>query len=115
MMYRIGKSFKFDAAHRLVAPYEGKCACIHGHTWRVDVVVKSETLNPCGMVVDFTDLAPIKAYIDEKFDHAMVNDTVEQPTCENIARHLYDYAITLFSVESVRVWESATSWAEFAG
>jgi len=112
-MYRIAKTFKFDAAHRLIAPYEGKCSRIHGHSWRVDVVIRSETLNPCGMVADFNDLAPIKAYINQRFDHATVNDTVEQPTCENIARHIYDYARTMFVVESVRVWESATSWAEY--
>jgi len=112
-MYRISKTFEFDAAHRLMPPYEGKCSHMHGHTWRVEIVLVAEVLNPCGMVTDFTDLTPLRNYIAQRFDHATVNDTVEQPTCENIARHLYDWASANWNVESVRVWESATSWGEY--
>ena len=113
-MYTVGKTFTFDAAHSLIAPYEGKCAHTHGHTWRVDIVVRAESLNPCGMVMDFADFAPLKNYIAQRFDHTTVNATVEQPTAENIARHLYDYAAGQgWGVVRVRVWESATAWAEY--
>ncbi|MGH8897377.1 MAG: 6-pyruvoyl trahydropterin synthase family protein [Egibacteraceae bacterium] len=37
-MFRIGKSFTFDAAHHLPGLSEGhKCARLHGHTYTVMV------------------------------------------------------------------------------
>jgi 6-pyruvoyltetrahydropterin/6-carboxytetrahydropterin synthase len=112
-MYRVCKSFTFNAAHKLIAPYEGKCNRMHGHTWRVDVVVVSEMLDPCGMVVDFNHLSLLNGYLEQRFDHATVNNTVKQPTAENIARHIYEWCRTHWSVERVRVWESDTSWGEY--
>ena len=109
MSYAISKTFRFDAAHYLAPPYQGKCSRMHGHTWRVDVVVNAEILDHCGMVMDFADFAPLAHYIEQRFDHAVVNDTVEQPTCENIARHLYDWCRGRWAVTTVRVWESETS------
>lgn len=113
-MYRVCRQFRFDAAHRLVAPYVGKCERPHGHSWRVDIVVAAETLDPCGMVVDFSHFGALAEYIRQRFDHATVNDTVAQPTAENIARHVYDWARSRWAVERVRVWESAETWAEYA-
>ncbi len=113
-MYRVTKSFRFDAAHRLTDPYAGKCTRLHGHSWRVAVTVRSSTLDPCGMVMDFHDFAPLKNYIEKRFDHATINDTVPQPTAENIARHLFDWASALWTVERVRVWESGEAWAEYS-
>lgn len=113
MKYRIGKSFEFSAAHRLVAPYEGKCSRLHGHTWRVEIVVCAEVLDSSGMVVDFSDFAPLKEYLAQRFDHSTINDTVAQPTAENIARYLFDWSSGRWSVFSVRVYESSTSWAEY--
>lgn len=38
--YRIGKSFTFDAAHRLPGLRAGhKCGRLHGHTYTVEVVL----------------------------------------------------------------------------
>lgn len=113
-MYSVCKSFSFSAAHRLVPPYEGKCSRTHGHTYRVDVTVSSEVLNSCGMVIDFAEFSALRAYVDSRFDHQTVNDTIAQPTAENIARHLFDWCRENWTgVRSVRVWESETSWAEY--
>lgn len=113
-MYRVCKRFEFSACHWLIPPYEGRCNKRHGHTWRVEIVVASEMLDPCCMVMDFHDFAPLKNYIEKRFDHATVNNTVKQPTAENIARHIFDWARANWSgAESVRVWESESSWAEY--
>ena len=57
-MYRLKTSAEFDSAHFL-AGYNGKCANIHGHRWKIEVVVKSSELTAGGekrgMVVDFAD------------------------------------------------------------
>ena len=114
-MYKVCKSFKFSAAHRLVKPYKGKCNALHGHTWRVDVTITAKELDECGMVADFSRLSEtVGKYIKDRFDHSEVNNTIGQPTAENIARHLYRIACRWWVVDSVRVWESDTAWAEYS-
>ena len=63
-------TYVFEAAHRIVG-HPGKCAWLHGHTYRLEVTVSSPTLNPLGMVMDFDDLrdAVGKAVLD-RWDHA---------------------------------------------
>jgi 6-pyruvoyl-tetrahydropterin synthase len=65
------------------------------------------------MVIDFQDFTPFKLYLEKKFDHQIINSVIKQPTAENIAQHLYEYAADLFHVELVRVWESDTAYAEY--
>ena len=38
---RIGKLFKFEAAHRL-PNHPGKCKNLHGHSYKLEVVVNGE-------------------------------------------------------------------------
>lgn len=59
-----------DAGHRVVGHEEGrgKCARLHGHTYRFEVTVKSPVLLPIGFVVDF---AQIKKILDE-WDHRLI-------------------------------------------
>lgn len=74
-MYILKAEHSFDSAHFL-ADYVGKCGNIHGHRWRVEIEVQSETLvnggQLDGMVVDFGDLKrDVKAMIDY-YDHALI-------------------------------------------
>jgi 6-pyruvoyltetrahydropterin/6-carboxytetrahydropterin synthase len=78
----------FDAAH-LLKDYEGKCANLHGHTWKVSVWVKGdESLkDKSGILWDFGNL---KKIIDE-LDHRNLNDYMENsPTAENITLFIYN-------------------------
>lgn len=58
-MYHLKTSATFDSAHFL-SGYQGKCANLHGHTWRIDVEIASEQLEwegeKRGMLLDFNDL-----------------------------------------------------------
>ncbi|MBQ6981656.1 MAG: 6-carboxytetrahydropterin synthase, partial [Synergistaceae bacterium] len=45
------KDFTFDAAHNLV-DYHGKCERLHGHTYRLRVVLEGEP-DAEGMIMDF--------------------------------------------------------------
>lgn len=74
-MYILKSEHSFDSAHFL-SGYEGKCANIHGHRWKVEVEVQSETLlksgQLSGMIVDFGDLKKdVKAMVDF-YDHALI-------------------------------------------
>jgi 6-pyruvoyltetrahydropterin/6-carboxytetrahydropterin synthase len=85
-MYFLKKVITVEAAHKLCLDYESKCKNLHGHRWRITVYCKSATLNHNGMVVDFGD---IKKKI-MLLDHATINDFIEQPTAENIAKFICD-------------------------
>lgn len=49
---RVSKAFEFDSAHYLPG-YDGKCANLHGHRWKIVVEFKGPILEN-GMVIDFT-------------------------------------------------------------
>ena len=69
------REFKFDAAHNLVN-YHGKCETLHGHTYRLAVVLKGEPDHE-GMVFDFVEL---KKYVSDlvlsKLDHSYINNII---------------------------------------
>jgi 6-pyruvoyltetrahydropterin/6-carboxytetrahydropterin synthase len=95
----------------------------------------AEGLDHRGMVVDFGDInAVVKTWIDRELDHKMLlyrGDPMlktlqelkepcfameENPTAENIAKLIYDYAVSQgFQVSEVRLWETATSFATYQG
>jgi 6-pyruvoyltetrahydropterin/6-carboxytetrahydropterin synthase len=93
-MYRIAVRDEFAASHVLEGLGDAHpCARLHGHTWSVTLELESEQLDEHGFVVDFLELAPFHAYIDECFEHRHLNDVVSgNPTSENLARHLYGWA-----------------------
>ena len=116
-MYRLRIESHFDAAHKLDG-YKGKCARLHGHTWKVEVFVIGEKLDEVGMVVDFEVLKGKVKEITEKLDHTFLNDFKEigNPTSENIARYIFKNLKGLpknVKLEKVRVWESPSSWCEY--
>ncbi|MBZ9686360.1 6-carboxytetrahydropterin synthase QueD [Clostridium estertheticum] len=74
-MYILKAEHSFDSAHFL-SGYDGKCSNIHGHRWKIEVEVQSETLvkggQLDGMVIDFGDLKKdVKAMVDS-YDHALI-------------------------------------------
>ena len=109
--------FQFDAAHSLRG-YEGKCARLHGHTYRVQVALEGRELDPIGMLLDFRRVKDACRGIIEGLDHTCVNEVPPfdrlNPTCENLAWHLYErfseaLADERVSVRHVTVWETPTS------
>jgi 6-pyruvoyl tetrahydropterin synthase/QueD family protein len=51
-MYRIRKSIDIDFAHH-VRGHLGPCINLHGHTWKLEVVVAASALDAQGFVIDF--------------------------------------------------------------
>ena len=92
-MYRITKSFTFDASHQLLSLPDGhKCKRLHGHTYKTTIELRSESLDEHGFVMDFGELDSIKTYLDTVFDHRHLNSVMPllEPTAENIAKFLFD-------------------------
>lgn len=94
-MFRLEKTFRFEAAHRL--PFHGgKCARLHGHSWVGRIVVEGETLSRSGprsgMLIDYGELSAIvDPIVEEYLDHHDLNKTLEMvsPTSEAIAEWLF--------------------------
>ena len=89
-MHTVETVVSFEAAHRLydVATYSEECRDnIHGHSYKVKVVVGREELNEAGMVVDFKLLKSIvRAEIEQKYDHSCILrriDPLAEPICVN--------------------------------
>lgn len=74
-MYILKAEQSFDSAHFL-AGYEGKCRNIHGHRWKVEIEVKSESLveggQLDGMVIDFGDLKKAVKDMVDYYDHGLI-------------------------------------------
>jgi 6-pyruvoyltetrahydropterin/6-carboxytetrahydropterin synthase len=136
---------EIDAAHQLPW-HQGKCHRLHGHRWKIEVALRGQAkaLGDCepmesdtGMVIDFSEVKGILDHILP--DHLSLNDPVaakihglsdpgddawqfamENPTCENFARVLYEQLypkMTNREIELVyvRVWETPHGDAQYPG
>jgi len=115
-MFEVCVEQMFASAHAL-RNYKGKCENVHGHNWKVQVVIEGEKLDETGLLVDFIDVKRLMAQIIERLDHQHLNEIppfdVVNPSAENIAEHLYrelaqglETTPVPVHVQSVRVWET---------
>src|SRR5262245_14068063 len=108
---RIGRTYRFESAHHLpLVPDGHKCKNMHGHNYRMDVVVRGE-LDARGFVKDFAEMDAEILPLIKKLDHRVLNDVegLENPTAEIIAAWFFQRII---GCESVRVYENDDCWAE---
>ncbi|MBQ6775741.1 MAG: 6-carboxytetrahydropterin synthase QueD [Synergistaceae bacterium] len=109
----LSKEFTFDAAHNLIN-YHGKCEKLHGHTYRLKIVLEGQP-DFEGMIMDFCELSDIvKSNVISRLDHSYINDLIEQPSAENISLwiwHVIEEGVRreICSLYEVHVWETATS------
>ena len=113
------KEFTFEAAHRLTSvPAEHKCARLHGHSYRVSVVVEGPVDPVAGWVMDFADLKAAFMPLYERLDHNYLNDIedLENPTAENLARWIWvRLAPTLPLLSRIEVRETCTAGCAYTG
>ena len=89
---QIYKEFSFDAAHSL--PYFGeghRNARLHGHSFRVIVVLEGEPDPATGTIMNLDDVTDAVGEARTALDHMHLNDIdgLELPTLENISRWLW--------------------------
>ncbi len=113
MILRVSE--KFDSAHQL-NDYVGKCARLHGHTWKIEVYIKVDKLQPNGISIDFSD---VKAFLREYLpDHRHLNEFLDMrhPTAENLVMYFYNDIKNQFpGLMKVVLWETENNAVEFTG
>lgn len=116
---KISQAFKFEAAHFLPGvPATHRCSRLHGHSYRVEVLLEGAVDPHTGFVVDFFDLEKSFAGIMDALDHRCLNEVegLGNPTAENIAVWIWDrLKPDLRQISAVRVYETADCWAEYDG
>jgi 6-pyruvoyltetrahydropterin/6-carboxytetrahydropterin synthase len=89
-MYELEIHRSFSAAHAIVMG--GAREPLHGHDWRVDVVVEASELDSDGLVCDFHALEQSLAAVLAPFQSRNLNETPPfdqvNPTAELVARHI---------------------------
>ncbi|MEM6992305.1 MAG: 6-carboxytetrahydropterin synthase QueD [Myxococcota bacterium] len=90
--YILRVTTEFAAAH-VLRGYDGACARIHGHNWRVEVRAQADAVGPLGMAIDFRELTSMTEAVTAELDHQLLNDippfTEVNPTAENVAAYVY--------------------------
>jgi 6-pyruvoyltetrahydropterin/6-carboxytetrahydropterin synthase len=106
---RLGVIEYIDCAHYL--PGHKKCGTLHGHTYKVEVVIEGE--NKSGMIVDFAELKNSLREILGTYDHHSFNDFLEYPSVENICEMIKGkLEARMPFIFTLRVWEGQGKWAE---
>lgn len=117
---KVTKEFTFDSAHYLPG-YRGKCANLHGHTYKLHITVEGE-IGKDGFVMDFGKLKKIvEKNVINKLDHKYLNDItgLEMPTAENTCKWMWDkldYKIPRdIYLTEIKLWETPTAFATYDG
>ena len=114
-MFELSIKDTIASAH-YIPGYPGMCKDLHGHTWKIEVVIVGKKLDKIGMVTDFFQLKKKLKEFLKAIDHVCLNDLSyfkkHPPTTEHIAKYIYDHfqkEIPPLKLKYVQVWESENS------
>jgi 6-pyruvoyltetrahydropterin/6-carboxytetrahydropterin synthase len=90
---QIFRDFEFESAHWLPHVPEGhKCKRMHGHGYRLRVVIEGSPDPRLGWIMDFGEVKAIVGEVIGRLDHRCLNEIkgLENPTAEAIAVWIWD-------------------------
>ena len=118
-MYEIYVATQFEAAHRLVGDF-GPATRTHGHTYRMEVIVRGERLSDEGTLYDIGEL---RANVEELAASLNYRDLDDVPglsgsntTAETVADYCWEKLAPPLRGQSLdsltlRIWESPQVYA----
>jgi len=119
MNVQLIKSFQFEAAHRLPhVPRTHKCHRLHGHSFKVEVLVAGPCDPRMGWLIDYAEVSAAFQPIWKKLDHHYLNEIkgLENPTSENLAAWIWRrLKPKLTLLQSVTVAETCQSRCVYHG
>lgn len=126
-MYTLSVGTAFTAYHFLIGGDWGPENDRHAHDYRVEVIVKGQTLDRHGYLVDITDVEHQLAVLKQHYENATLNDRPEfaglNPSIEHFSRILWESLVRDTAALDperirevrVRVWENDIAAASYAG
>ena len=118
-MYEIYVAARFEAAHRLVGDF-GPAARTHGHTYRIEVIVRGQHLGDDGTLYDIGELGRAVEGLAGSMHYRNLNEVPGlaevNTTAEAVASYCWDkLALPLrgrgLDSLAVRIWESPDAYA----
>ncbi len=111
-MYELKIEESFAAAHNLRG-YKGQCEDLHGHNWKVEVVVRAARLDDIDLAIDFQELKSATREVIQTLDHVYLNDLPpfqeRNPSSERISQYIFEEVAR--RVEREGLWmHRVTSW-----
>jgi 6-pyruvoyltetrahydropterin/6-carboxytetrahydropterin synthase len=121
-MFEIGIIEEFEAVLSLKGDF-GLATRLHGHAYKVQVVVHGDTLNETGVLYDISRLRDSLREILSHLHYQNLNELEEfrelNPTVENVCKYIYNRMALAIGGEvgglKVTVWESPTAFASYDG
>ena len=134
----------FSAAHRLIKGYQGKCNHLHGHNYRLKIMISGNEVEDDDLMIDFSVIRRIcNTWVASHIDHCILICVEDRPllefaeeekqkhfvvpyntTVERLAQVIYKHLQELlaeecvrrhFTVAHVEVWESAECGVIYSG
>ena len=108
------ENVRFEASHNLLN-YDGDCANLHGHSYRLDVEFLGRINESTGMICDFKVLKQSVKSTTDQFDHKYINDVMDvNPTAENMATKIFhdlrsnmdSAGLQNIEITKVQLWET---------
>jgi len=121
MSFRVTVEARFEAAHHLLH-YRGQPEPLHGHSYRVEVVLETASLDSDDLSVDFVAAREAVGKIARELDYRNINEhpafVNRNTSAENIARHFAERlaeskALGTARVAEVVVWEGPENRAGY--
>ena len=118
-MYEIYVAALFEAAHRLVGDF-GPATRTHGHTYRMEVIVRGESLSEENILYDVGELRSAVEDLAASLDYRDLNEVPDLAGVNTTAEALADYCwerlappLRAHGLDSltVRIWESPQVYA----
>ncbi len=107
MQMELSVDFHFAAAHRLPY-YDGPCFRLHGHNYKLTVVIAGKPNPKDGMIRDFEEIRrKVWESVLARCDHQNLNDLMDNPTAENLVVWMWDQLKPhLPDLKEIRLWET---------
>jgi 6-pyruvoyltetrahydropterin/6-carboxytetrahydropterin synthase len=119
MRVKLTRDFTFEAAHLLPKAPEGhKCRRLHGHSFRVEIMVEGEVDPKTGWFLDYGEITAAIEPIRVRLDHYYLNEIsgLENATSEHLARWIWEkLKPSLPSLTRITVHETCESRCEYEG
>lgn len=118
-MYEIGVTAQFEAAHRLVGDF-GPATRMHGHTYRLEVIVRGDSLDEHGVLYDIGRLRGVVDELAASLHYQELGEVAglanRNTTAEVVADYCWETLAAGLQRQGltslvVRVWESPQVYA----